>query len=469
MKSVTRKSSIGRTAALGISAALIGGVSLTAGTGAFAAEPDYSYSEPDVYANEISVGESGSGWFQSAGPVTISAAGLVLPATSRVGYAFDDNYDRRVDYNLLSNVESGVISWTTTEGSAPANFEIPFAFGSDATSPQFTTLSSTTAVSGVNTAQRNQIWTTSGAIGTDFDAGESAPLIDLILAIVEQDNEKVLGFGVRASDAGAASVVTGLSWETAAYSFRAGERLTAGTVSLSGTPTVGSLLTVVASGWPDGTAFTYEWYMSTDAMGNGIDNAGATYTVSPGDVGFGIGVIVTGTKPGFGSATVRAERTAMVTAPVKPAAAAPVANSSTLATYLASKGATPQAQTTAGLPAGDLNPTTAYTANVEWFAADSFVDVYVYSTPTFVGTFPVVNGAAQVTLSAELLSKLAAGSHTLVVTGQSSGEVQGLALSVAATLAATGFDVTVPLTGAALLLLLGGAMVFTRNRRRAHA
>jgi LPXTG-motif cell wall-anchored protein len=106
--------------------------------------------------------------------------------------------------------------------------------------------------------------------------------------------------------------------------------------------------------------------------------------------------------------------------------------------------------------------------HVQFLGGDDFVDVYLYSSPISVGTFPVVNGVAQVTLSASVLSELAAGSHTLVVVGQFSGIVASVNLSVAAALAATGFDVVAPAGAALLLLLLGGALVLVR-RRRQHA
>ena len=67
-----------------------------------------------------------------------------------------------------------------------------------------------------------------------------------------------------------------------------------------------------------------------------------------------------------------------------------------------------------------------------------------------------------------MLSSLAAGGHTLVVTGQTSGAVQSVALSLTEVLAVTGVDITVPLTVGSLLLLLGAALILVR-RRRVHA
>lgn len=120
-----------------------------------------------------------------------------------------------------------------------------------------------------------------------------------------------------------------------------------------------------------------------------------------------------------------------------------------------------------------LNPAEPHTATIDWFAGDSFVDVYAYSTPVLVGAFPVVDGQVQIVLSSAMLSSLAAGTHTLVITGQTSGSMQAVAFSVSAvaaavattpTLATTGVDAIVPLGAAALLLLLGAGLVVVRRR-----
>ncbi len=236
--------------------------------------------------------------------------------------------------------------------------------------------------------------------------------------------------------------------------------LTAGTVSISGTPLVGNVLTAETAGWPTGTALSYQWFYNCGQCGGPIDNqTAATYTVTNTYFGDKVGVIVTGSKAGFSDAHVTVLTDATVSAAQKPTAAGPT----DLAGYLAAHGSTPAAQTSAGLPAGPLDPAVSHTASVKWAAADSFVDVYIYSTPTLVGTFPVVNGVAQVTLSKAVLSSLSTGTHTLVLTGQSSGAVQSV--SVALGLAATGAaDPTVPVTVASLLLLLGAGLLIIRRR-----
>lgn len=238
-------------------------------------------------------------------------------------------------------------------------------------------------------------------------------------------------------------------------------KLAAGTVAITGAPVVGNTLTAVTDGWPVGATLTYEWFYSCGQCGGSIDGAAAsTYTVTDSVVTYWVGVIVTGAMAGSSNVSVNAILKDQASAPKKPAAPAPT----DLAAYLANKGSTPAAQTSTGLPAGSLNPGTSYTANLDWSTRDSFVDVYVFSTPTLVGTFPVVNGVAQITLNAQLLGQLAAGNHTLVVTGQSSGVVQSVALNVAAALAATGFDAAVPVTVASFLTLMGGALVMARRR-----
>ena len=240
-----------------------------------------------------------------------------------------------------------------------------------------------------------------------------------------------------------------------------------GSVSIEGNLSVGSVLTAVTAGWPAGTTVTYQWGSFGLGFGDAVGDGTATYTPTADDLGMHIGVTITVSKDGYGPITASADsRPDTVTPAAKAAAPAPVANSDGLAAYLASNSVTTQTQVSTGLPAGDLNPDEAHTATLAWTGVgDGFVDVYVYSTPTFVGTFPVVNGVVQVTLSAAMLSTLAAGTHTLVAIGQVSGTVQSVALSVAAVLPATGADITAPLTAGTLLLLLGAALILVRRRR----
>jgi LPXTG-motif cell wall-anchored protein len=60
---------------------------------------------------------------------------------------------------------------------------------------------------------------------------------------------------------------------------------------------------------------------------------------------------------------------------------------------------------------------------------DQWVDVWAYSTPTYIGTFPVISGVLKIT-GADL-SSLAGGDHHLVLVGQTSGANEVMSLAVA--------------------------------------
>ena len=78
---------------------------------------------------------------------------------------------------------------------------------------------------------------------------------------------------------------------------------------------------------------------------------------------------------------------------------------------------------------GDLDADELLEGELPWSAAeDSFVDVYAYSSPVHLGTFPVVNGAVQVQAD---ISGLEPGTHKLLFIGQTSGEIQVIEITVA--------------------------------------
>jgi hypothetical protein len=245
--------------------------------------------------------------------------------------------------------------------------------------------------------------------------------------------------------------------------------LLSGTVELTGEPVVGSTLTAKAAGWPAGTALSYEWGYSFGQGGGGIEGATTNSQKITEDLtGRWVVALVTGKLDGYEPMTYRVTSD-IVTAPKKAAAAPPVANSGDLGSYLVGKGSTPLAQDAAGLPEGSLSPSKDYEATVDWWSGDSYVDVYLYSTPVFVGTFPVVNGVVQISLSADVLSELGAGAHTLVVLGQSSGDVSSVTVSLAAVLASTGVDPIFAFSASGFFLLLGAAALFAARRMRQKA
>jgi hypothetical protein len=462
VNSSVRSSRIGRAVAVGLGLAMVGGLSLVSVVPAQAADGDTV-----IYTSDIaSTATPYAGWHvgSSNGAAAFAVAGdqlQVKPGSQIIDGAPADN--QRIIGALQYAVSLGQLTLTAGVGD-PAFFQIPISFDSGKTttlSPVVGTANATTTVN------LNDNWTTSAAIGADHAAASQDTLGDLLIALNSYSDAAVLGFGV-ANPGSAVSIVTRAGFMAENFVFAAGTRTVPGTVAISGSPTVGGTLTATTAGWPVGTTFTYVWGIVCPNLGCG-DGAGTnspTYSPVAGDIGYLVSLKVIGTVIGSApSIEVYAAPTAAVSTPVKPAATAPVANSTGIAAYLSSNSVTEQTQTSTGLPAGSLTPDASHTATLDWGMGDSFVDVYAYSTPTFVGTFPVVNGQAQVVLSAAMLSKLGAGAHTLVVTGQSSGTVQAVSLSVAASLAATGpANPVLPLTAGSLLVLLGAALVFVRRR-----
>jgi LPXTG-motif cell wall-anchored protein len=104
---------------------------------------------------------------------------------------------------------------------------------------------------------------------------------------------------------------------------------------------------------------------------------------------------------------------------------------------------------------------------------DAVVDVFGYSTATYLGTFAVSGGVLNLSIAA---GSLAAGNHHLLVVGRSSGSLRAATITV--TPAAAGSTATLPNTGvtaqpmvlvlALLLLLAGAVLVQFRRRVRRH-
>lgn len=187
--------------------------------------------------------------------------------------------------------------------------------------------------------------------------------------------------------------------------------------------------------------------------------------------------------------------TITVTAPVVVAPPAPAADSAGLDRLIAEQKLDVAAVTAsfvapAGVLLDSLNFKTLFSGNLPWAAEDTEVDVFAYSTPLYLGTFPVVNG--QVVLTDVDLSALEAGGHRLVFQGKQSGTVAVIAIRSAegtpvvvtkpgttvvkhgttitkagGSLAHTGSDAGSFAPVIALTLLLGGAAVLLRRRTRA--
>ncbi|GAB2827823.1 hypothetical protein GCM10027022_18620 [Alpinimonas psychrophila] len=92
---------------------------------------------------------------------------------------------------------------------------------------------------------------------------------------------------------------------------------------------------------------------------------------------------------------------------------------------------------------GAILSTTHFVASMPWTgnSDDQWVDVWAYSTPTYIGTFPVINGVLKIT-GADL-SALTAGDHHLVLVGQSSGASEVMGFAIADPASVPGDNVTV--------------------------
>lgn len=454
MNQTTLGARLRRGAALGLGVALLSGATL-----AVAAPAQADARATHIVKADIGAVPGAAGW-QSYAPQGLED----------VGGALAISYSTAITNTLgtptpLSDYAGAFadarVSWTTTEDTTPSALELTVQ--NDAL--ERTTLRFVGAVPGTNTPGLGSSWTVNSDV-PGLTAGTPTALATILPALDAAGLTEVISYGIYSERS--VSYLVSLDVPGAAFTFGGPPSLPLEgvTVTLTGSPVVGETLTATTAGWPAGTTLSYEWFWNGGMMGGGIEGAtGTSYTVTHDVVTRFLGVRVTGTAEGFSATGLNSEITAAVTAPRLPAAPAPVGSSSELAGFLAANApAGVQAQDAAGLPAGSLNAGSNHAANITWSGADSFVDVYAYSSPVLVGTFAVVDGAVQVELTTGLLSQLSAGDHTLVVVGQSSKSVQAYALNVTAGLAETGPETALPLGAASLMLLLGAAALVARRR-----
>ncbi|KQW08442.1 hypothetical protein ASC66_06035 [Leifsonia sp. Root4] len=447
-----------RGAALGLGVVLLSGATLAVAAPAQAVVVSTHVAKADI-GSEVGA----TGW-QTYAPDNLQDVGGALSIA--YGGSITNTLETPEPLSSVSDaVAESLISWTTSEDTTPSALELTVQ---NSELGESTTLRYVGAVSGTNTPGLDSSWIVWGDVpGLAF--GEPATLETILPALETAGMTDVSAYGIYSEIS--ASYLSTLDIFGTAFTFGGPPSLPLDGVSVTvtGSPVVGQTLSVTTAGWPAGTELSYEWFWNGGMMGGGIEGAsGTSYTVTGDLVSRFLGVLVTGTAEGFSPTTLNSELTAAVTATEQPAAAAPVADSSGLDAFLAASApAGVQAQDAAGLPAGSLNAGTNHTASIVWDGADSFVDVYAYSSPVLVGTFAVVDGAVHIELSTGLLTQLSAGDHTMVVVGQSSKAVQAYALNVTAGLAESGVETTLPLGAASLMLLLGAALLVARRRRSA--
>jgi 5'-nucleotidase len=102
--------------------------------------------------------------------------------------------------------------------------------------------------------------------------------------------------------------------------------------------------------------------------------------------------------------------------------------------------------------------------------AGDYVSAFLYSTPVNMGGWIKVDGSNKIEVT--IPAGTAPGVHRLAVQDATGAVIGWTSLTVSATsgsgLASTGTELAPALTMAALLLMLGGALVVSRRRRTAN-
>lgn len=382
------------------------------------------------------------------------------------------------DVVSTDNAWAGVAFYTTSQGIPPATADI-----SGATFQGVTTVSGNGAgIQFGDPGDENAVTGPDGgpvALGTIAAAGNAVTAIVSDRSVVTVDRASTVdGRQITAADVPGLTVTPLIS--------------TAATVTASPTGAVlaGDDVTVTATVAPV-TDGTFEIFDGSERIGGGAAVAGS-FTLTTSGLAAGshhLTAVFTPTASGDFAASTSEAVTVTVNVEQATPVPPPATDSDALAELVAQNELDVAATTESFVPSGDgeQNPLDDFDASkplsgeLPWSNdVDSFVDVYVYSTPVFLGTFPIVDGVVQ--LTGIDLSALEAGDHHLVLMGQTSQEVAVLAITLAAdetdpdaggaavsdppALAATGADIVPGLLTAGTLLGLGLALLAAAAVRR---
>lgn len=124
----------------------------------------------------------------------------------------------------------------------------------------------------------------------------------------------------------------------------------------------------------------------------------------------------------------------------------------------------PSPDTSIDLPADTAEPGESLLFSASGFAPNEFVFATIYSSPVFAGWFQA-DASGNVSGTVLLPSSLDAGTHSLQLTGQTSGWTAVSTFDIIG-LASSGADATIPVALAGALLLAGSAAVLANARRR---
>ena len=212
------------------------------------------------------------------------------------------------------------------------------------------------------------------------------------------------------------------------------------TVSPSGSALAETAVTVTGKVFSSTAAGTIEIFDGSTSLGSGAANNGV-FTVKTSALAVGSHRFTAKFTPTNDENYLPSTSDAIAFSvnEQEPQAAAPVTSTAALTTLINS-GTIPNVTTTTssfvpslqtvGNPLDNLDVSKPFSGALPWAnTADSFVDVYAYSSPVPVGTFPVIKGKVQ--MSRINLSALQGGGHHLVFQGQTSRAISVMAINVA--------------------------------------
>lgn len=273
-----------------------------------------------------------------------------------------------------------------------------------------------------------------------------------------------------ADGAGTATVtVTAPSGAQKVYTVVLARQAVVSGVAISGTPTVGAVLSAVPGTLdPSSAALTYAWQRDGEAI---VGADGAQYTVTKADVGRDLTVLLVAAAPGFTtgsalSAAVVGRPGASTPTPDPSGSPSPSPSLSSGATAPGEGDLTAALQGRISGPASVAAGSTV-TVQVGADRAGQQVGAWLFSTPRSLGAATVsAAGAIGVTVPADA----PLGAHRLAVTDASGSVIGWYPVTVTAApqaLATTGSTVPYGVALAlAVLLVIGGGALVLRPRRR---
>lgn len=282
-------------------------------TGATAPTNDVRVTQPEIDLTEASDGSNYMNWHQGYANQTgvnqtfaVGEDGLILtpgndPVTPRTQILKGlDTPVPGADLYALLTTRAGI---TTGPSSGDVTYQVPVTFYDPAYTDNkgWSTLRSLSLPAGTHTFSLSDLWASSKPIGTTIlaagpDNTNVYTLGDILDALNAQGTDQAIGFGVQTN---VPALVTDITWGDTRYYFDG--PITAGTVTIDGTPTFGETLTANEGTWaPSNVTFTYQW------KANGADILGATsqsYTPTADKVGTTLAVAITGSATGYTDVT----------------------------------------------------------------------------------------------------------------------------------------------------------------------